>query len=96
VVASTIGRGAVAVSAQTAIYVLVTDYVITTDRKTYDLSLASVRRTATVTTSWIYPQDQLIVLKSAEAHTPRDGADHLGAIGEDRHTFPYPKPRTVT
>jgi type IV secretion system protein VirB9 len=42
-----------------------TNIVITTDRRTYHLSLTSVERSAMVAVSWTYPQDQLIALKAA-------------------------------
>lgn len=39
--------------------------VITTDRRTYHLALTSTERTAMSALSWVYPQDQLIALKTA-------------------------------
>jgi P-type conjugative transfer protein TrbG len=44
---------------------LTTNVVITTDRRTYHLSLTSTDRTAMAALSWIYPQDQLIAFKAA-------------------------------
>jgi type IV secretion system protein VirB9 len=44
---------------------LATNLLITTDRRTYHLSLTSVERSAMVAVSWTYPQDQLIALKAA-------------------------------
>ena len=44
---------------------LATNFVITTDRHVYHLSLTSTVRTAMAAVSWIYPQDQLIALKKA-------------------------------
>lgn len=44
---------------------LATNIIITTDRRTYHLSLTSGGRSAMVAISWIYPQDQLIALKAA-------------------------------
>jgi len=43
-----------------------TNLVITTDKRTYHLTLASTASTAMVAVSWTYPQDQLIALKRAE------------------------------
>lgn len=45
---------------------LATNIIITTDRRTYHLSLTSVGRSAMVALSWTYPQDQLIAFKAAE------------------------------
>lgn len=44
---------------------LATNVVITTDRRTYHLSLTSTDHTAMSALSWIYPADQLIALKAA-------------------------------
>lgn len=44
---------------------LATNIIITTDRRTYHLSLTSAGRSAMVAISWTYPQDQLIALKAA-------------------------------
>lgn len=44
---------------------LTTNIIITTDRRTYHLSLTSAGRSAMVAISWTYPQDQLIALKAA-------------------------------
>ena len=46
-----------------------TNIIITTDRRTYHLSLTSVERSAMVAVSWTYPQDQLIALKAAAQQT---------------------------
>jgi len=46
---------------------LATNLVITTDRRSYHLSLTSVARTAMMALSWTYPQDELIALKRATA-----------------------------
>jgi type IV secretion system protein TrbG len=42
---------------------LATNLVITTDRRSYHLQLASTARTAMAALSWTYPQDALIALK---------------------------------
>lgn len=44
---------------------LVTNVVITTDRRTYHLALTSTGRTAMSALSWTYPQDQLIAFRAA-------------------------------
>jgi type IV secretion system protein TrbG len=44
---------------------LATNLVITTDRRSYHLQLASTARTAMAALSWTYPQDALIALKRA-------------------------------
>lgn len=45
---------------------LATNIIITTDRRTYHLSLSSVDRSAMVALSWAYPQDQIIAFKAAQ------------------------------
>ncbi|MGH6617412.1 P-type conjugative transfer protein TrbG [Sphingomonas sp.] len=45
---------------------LSTNLVVTTDRRTYHLTLASTAGTAMVAVSWTYPQDALIALKRTE------------------------------
>lgn len=45
---------------------LSTNLVVTTDRRTYHLTLASTAGTAMVAVSWTYPQDALIALKRDE------------------------------
>lgn len=53
---------------------LKTNLVVTTDRRSYHLSLESTAATAMAALSWTYPQDQLLVLKrkseQAEASAP--------------------------
>jgi type IV secretion system protein VirB9 len=44
---------------------LVTNLVITTDRRSYHLALTSTARTAMAALSWTYPQDTLIALRKA-------------------------------
>lgn len=44
---------------------LATNLVITTDRRTYHLSLASMARTAMAALSWTYPQDALLAMRKA-------------------------------
>ena len=46
---------------------LVTNLVITTDRRSYHIALTSISRTAMAALSWTYPQDALIALKRAAA-----------------------------
>ena len=49
---------------------LTTNVVITTDRRTYHLSLTSTEHTAMSALSWTYPQDQLIALKAEAEQAP--------------------------
>jgi len=53
---------------------LKTNLVITTDRRTYHLTLESTEKTSMAALSWNYPQDQMLVLKrqnqQAEAVAP--------------------------
>lgn len=44
---------------------LSTNLVITTDRRSYHLSLVSTAKTAMAALSWVYPADQLIALRKA-------------------------------
>jgi len=44
-----------------------TNIIITTDRRTYHLSLISTRGTAMAALSWTYPADTLLAFKAAEA-----------------------------
>jgi type IV secretion system protein TrbG len=46
---------------------LATNLVITTDRRSYHLQLASTARTALAALSWTYPQDALIALRRTAA-----------------------------
>jgi len=46
---------------------LTTNLVINTDRRTYHLELRSTEATYMASVSWVYPQDQLIALKKANA-----------------------------
>lgn len=46
---------------------LVTNMVITTDRRAYHLMLESTDRTAMAALSWTYPQDQLLALRNQNA-----------------------------
>jgi len=47
---------------------LSTNIVITTDRRTYHLTLTSADHVAMVALSWTYPQDALIAFKAAQDH----------------------------
>lgn len=47
---------------------LKTNLVITTDRRTYHLSMESTERTAMAAISWTYPQDALLSLQKQNAH----------------------------
>lgn len=44
---------------------LSTNLIITTDRRSYHLTLASTAKTAMAALSWVYPADQLIALRKA-------------------------------
>ena len=46
---------------------LVTNLVINTDRRTYHLELRSTEKTYMASVSWMYPQDELIVLRRQNA-----------------------------
>jgi type IV secretion system protein VirB9 len=46
---------------------LTTNLVINTDRRTYHMELRSTEATYMASVSWVYPQDQLIALKKANA-----------------------------
>lgn len=54
---------------------LATNLVITTDRRSYHVTLASVSKTAMTALSWTYPQDALLAVSrpvaAAEAATPQ-------------------------
>lgn len=73
---------------------LATNLIITTDRRSYHLALASTRDAAMASLSWTYPQDALIALRraAAEAQAAAPVAEGLAverlrfdyAIGGDR------------
>jgi len=67
---------------------LATNIIITTDRRTYHLSLTSVERSAMVAVSWTYPQDQLIALKAA-ADQARAGQPVASGLQVDQLHFDY-------
>jgi type IV secretion system protein VirB9 len=46
---------------------LITNLVINTDRRTYHLELRSTEKTYMASVSWLYPQDELIVLRRQNA-----------------------------
>ena len=58
---------------------LVTNMVITTDKRAYHLALESTDRTAMAAISWTYPADQLVVLRrqNARAEQARPVADNV-------------------
>ena len=58
---------------------LVTNMVITTDRRAYHLALESTDRTAMAAISWTYPADQLVALRrqNARAEQARPVADNV-------------------
>mgnify|MGYP002723422056 CR=1 FL=1 len=49
-----------------------TNLVINTDRRTYHLELRATPSAWMASVSWVYPQDQLIALRAAEAERARD------------------------
>ena len=67
---------------------LSTNLVITTDRRTYHLLLASTPAAAMVAVSWTYPQDDLIALKRAEAERRAAAPVATGIAPESLH-FDY-------
>ncbi|WP_066584486.1 P-type conjugative transfer protein TrbG [Sphingomonas pruni] len=67
---------------------LSTNLVITSDRRTYHLALASTSATAMVALSWTYPQDALIALKRAEAERQKAVPVATG-ISPDQLHFDY-------
>ena len=67
---------------------LVTNVVITTDRRTYHLGLTSTERTAMSALSWTYPQDQLIAFKAA-TEQQRAAAPVASGLDIDQLHFDY-------
>lgn len=67
---------------------LSTNLVITSDRRTYHLALASTSATAMVALSWTYPQDALIALKRA-AEGREKAAPVATGITPDQLHFDY-------
>ena len=67
---------------------LATNIIITTDRRTYHLSLTSAGRSAMVAISWTYPQDQLIALKAA-ADRSRAAQPVATGLSVDQLHFDY-------
>lgn len=65
-----------------------TNVIITTDRRTYHLSLISTRGTAMSALSWTYPADALLAFKAAEAD--RVAAEPIAAgFNIDQLNFGY-------
>ena len=67
---------------------LATNVVITTDRRTYHLSLTSTDHTAMSALSWTYPTDQLIALKAA-AEQARAAQPVASGLTVDQLHFGY-------
>ncbi|WP_223806818.1 P-type conjugative transfer protein TrbG [Novosphingobium sp. LASN5T] len=67
---------------------LATNVVITTDRRTYHLSLTSTDHTAMSALSWTYPADQLIALKAA-AEQARAAQPIASGLTVDQLHFGY-------
>ena len=63
---------------------IVTNLVINTDRRTYNLELRSTEKTYMASVSWQYPQDQLVALRGqnarAEAAAPIDSGLDIGRL----------------
>lgn len=64
-----------------------TNLVINTDRRTYHLELRATTSTYMAAVSWIYPQDELIALRTAEAE--RERAAPVAAIDFAALNFRY-------
>ena len=67
---------------------LSTNVIITTDRRTYHLTLTSTDRTAMSALSWSYPADQLIALKAA-ADQAQAAAPVASGLAIDQLRFDY-------
>lgn len=67
---------------------LTTNLVITTDRRTYHLTLSSASGGAMSAISWSYPQDDLIALKRAQLHADAV-APVASALDVDQLHFTY-------
>lgn len=67
---------------------LITNLVITTDRRTYHLRLASTARTPMAAISWTYPQDELLALKR-QAEAARFATPVAAGIDVDQLRFDY-------
>lgn len=67
---------------------LSTNLVVTTDRRTYHVTLASVGGTAMAAVSWTYPQDALVALKHSEAQAQAAAPVATGLDVEKLH-FDY-------
>lgn len=67
---------------------LVTNLVITTDRRTYHLRLASTARTPMAAISWTYPQDELLSLKR-QAEVARSAAPIAAGLDVGQLRFDY-------
>ena len=64
---------------------LSTNLVITTDRRTYHLTLSSTEKTAMAALSWTYPQDALLAVKRAAAETAAAQPIAAGITVEELH-----------
>jgi type IV secretion system protein VirB9 len=67
---------------------LITNLVITTDRRTYHLRLASTARTPMAAISWTYPQDELLALKR-QAEVARSATPFAAGLDVDQLRFDY-------
>jgi len=64
---------------------LATNLVITTDRRSYHITLTSAAKTAMTALSWTYPQDALIALKRAAAEAEAAAPVAAGIAVEQLH-----------
>ncbi len=67
---------------------LITNLVITTDRRTYHLRLASTARTPMAAISWTYPQDEMLSLKR-QAEVARSAAPIAAGLDVGQLRFDY-------
>lgn len=67
---------------------IATNLVINTDRRTYHVELRASPRIYMASVSWIYPQDELIALRQAEAEAAR-AAPVAGGFTLERLNFSY-------
>ena len=67
---------------------LITNLVITTDRRTYHLRLASTARTPMAAISWTYPQDELLALRR-QAEVAQSATPVAAGLNVDQLHFDY-------
>lgn len=67
---------------------LTTNLVITTDRRSYHVRLRSTAQTAMMALSWIYPQDELLALRKANA-AAEQAAPVAAGLSVEQLSFNY-------